>query len=445
MAQVISELVTKFSFVGSTKKLEGYNKSLGLAAKRLALAGTAVLGAATALSVLTIKTISQIDALNNLSNDTNVAVEDIQRLGFIATQTGSSMDALKSSLSGLTSKIGDAAQRGSEDFARLGISVRDANGQVKSADKILNEVALSFKRLNLSDAEKQNFASKLGIDKSVLNLMKLSTEELKAMGNEAEQFGIITTHQANKAALFNNSVEKLKFGLGALKNTIAISLGPTVNNLISSFNNFLKANKDLIANGLKALFKILSFIVKIITSVIKVVYEGTAAILQFKAGVVLVTGAVALLMASFAPITGIVLLITGIIAVIEDLYVGLTGGKSVIRDWLKSWFGFDISGLIDGITNSLQKTFDWVNNIIDSIASFFGFGSDKKAQVTQKIQNQNITPAGIPNQINNNQVRQDIKINIDGARDPEATASSVRDGLQDQLNNAQNQLAVGGI
>jgi hypothetical protein len=61
-------------------------------------------------------------------------------------------------------KIGDAAQKGSDDFARLGISVRDSNGQIKTADVILSEVSKRFNDLNLSMQEQQSFASALGID-----------------------------------------------------------------------------------------------------------------------------------------------------------------------------------------------------------------------------------------------------------------------------------------
>ncbi len=73
-----------------------------------------------------------LQPLFDLSEQTGVAVASIQELSFVAEQSGSSAQALESSLSGLGAKIGEAAQKGSEDFSRLGISVRDANGHVKA-------------------------------------------------------------------------------------------------------------------------------------------------------------------------------------------------------------------------------------------------------------------------------------------------------------------------
>jgi len=109
MGQVVSEVITKFSFQGSTKPLKDYNNSLGRSIKLLGAMGAAF-GAATFAVAKWASGVSQsLQPLFDLSEQTGVAVASIQELSFVAEQSGSSAEALESSLSGIGAKIGEAA------------------------------------------------------------------------------------------------------------------------------------------------------------------------------------------------------------------------------------------------------------------------------------------------------------------------------------------------
>ena len=180
MAEV-TELITRFSFSGSTGPLEDYNgslgKSIGLLAGMGAALGVAVLGVGKWVTGIS----QSLQPLIDLNAQTGVSVERIQELSFIAEQSSSSTEALYSSISGLGAKIGEAAQKGSEDFSRLGVSVRNANGSVKDTDVVLSEVGNRFKQLGLSMNEQQGFAEALGIDPSLLSMMNKTGEEMATL------------------------------------------------------------------------------------------------------------------------------------------------------------------------------------------------------------------------------------------------------------------------
>ena len=122
----VSEIITKFSFEGSTSPLKDYNSSLGKGVGLLGKMAAALGVAAFAVAKWASGVSQSLQPLFDLSEQTGVAVASLQELSFAAEQSGSSSQALESSISGLSAKIGEAAQKGSEEFSRLGISVRDA-------------------------------------------------------------------------------------------------------------------------------------------------------------------------------------------------------------------------------------------------------------------------------------------------------------------------------
>ena len=115
MAEV-SEIITKFSFEGSTKPLIDYNSGLGESVKLLGAMGVALGAAAFAVAKWAGGVSQSLQPLFDLSEQTGVAVASIQELSFVAEQSGSSAQALESSLSGLGAKIGEAAQKGMRNF-----------------------------------------------------------------------------------------------------------------------------------------------------------------------------------------------------------------------------------------------------------------------------------------------------------------------------------------
>ncbi len=90
------------------------------------------------------------DKLNVLSQRTGVSVETLSGGLRIAAETsGSSLDGLANGIERLNRSIAEAADgtgKQADAFGRLGISVTDVNGELKSSDQILFEIADKFSR-----------------------------------------------------------------------------------------------------------------------------------------------------------------------------------------------------------------------------------------------------------------------------------------------------------
>lgn len=433
MAGVINELVTKFDFQGSTKPLTDYNSALGSSIK-LTLAGVAaVTSAAVAFAGWTSSILAGIDPVIQLSRQTKVAVGTIQELGYVASVSGSSADALQSTIGSLSQKIGEAAQKGSADFSRLGISVRDANGQVKSADTVLAEVGNRFKQLGLSMNEQASIAGALGIDSSLLQMLNKTNGEIDGLRANARAMGVLNQEQADNAVKFNDAMTTLRFGLSSVKQMMAVGLAPEMTRLAEGFSKLLADNRDWIISGLQWTARVLGDTVAAIGRLMPV--------LAILAGGFLVAKVAAL---GFGTVMGVILspvvLITAAIAavllIIDDLIVAMNGGKSVIRDFFQEWLGIDIVPIIQGIIDKVKEA-------ISVVKSFFGFGGDVDVNATGVPQSVPAGGAGGGATVDNRAVNQQVKIEIN-ASDPAATGQAVADSLQRQLDQADAQLGRGG-
>jgi hypothetical protein len=169
----INELVTRFSFIGSLDPQESFNSNLGSSIKLLAGVGSAIVGAAAGFAMFTSSVTESIDPMVQLSRETGDTIAEIQELGFAASQNGSSLDAVMSSIRELTKRAGEFARTGggsaSEAFLQLGVSVRDSNGQMKTASQLMTELSGTLQ--GFSKGEQADILDKLGIDPSMIQLL----------------------------------------------------------------------------------------------------------------------------------------------------------------------------------------------------------------------------------------------------------------------------------
>ena len=492
--------MTKFSFQGTSQPLNKYNEALGTSIKVMAGFATATLASAGAFAGFVTNVAKSFDPLTQLSRTTGVAVEEMQKLGFVASQNGSDINAVTSSIERLSAKLGEAAQKGSAEFSRLGISIRDANGEVRQADDVLMEVGQRFREMGLSRAEQISFAEKLGIDKSLIQTLNLSSESMDTLKKQAEDLGVVTQEEANAMADLTDSVTVLRYGFDSIKNSIAVGFAPVLQELAESFTDFLGRNKELISEGLQRVGMWITTLAQAIVRLMPVIIGIGAAFVAFKIYTLGVRGALALL---FSPVTLIIAGITALLFIVDDLMVAFKGGESVIANFFESVFGIDIVGVLTGwgeaianfagalkdafvgafdvVKDSLMGLFDFFKSVFDNIMkgisavtdtvsavkSFFGFGDDEAedkkengGSAIDKAKNllgfgndEAVQPQQVPNfgqpqapqgMASNNNVNQDVKIEIK-TDDPQTAGRSVQNSLNEQQRDAQYQLKRGGM
>ncbi|MBE0469598.1 MAG: hypothetical protein IBX55_08860 [Methyloprofundus sp.] len=482
----VSEIVTRFNFLGDLQPLNFFNVGLGDAIIGLGAMGAASMAAGGALFAFVSSTTASIDPMVQLSRETGITLEKIQELGFAASVSGSSSQALQSSLKGLSQRMGEAANGAGEGvkvFERLGIKLRDNEGKVRSASDVFTDLQHSLD--GVADAEKISIANKLGLDASLVQLLSQTDQQMSEMTKTARELGIVTQAQGDAAASFNDSLTILGYGMDSVKNSIAVGFAPQMQALVESFTDFLIANRTLFEDGLTVVADGVIVVVDALVRLAPYVAAGIVGFTLFKVATLGFAGAFALLT---SPIVVAIAALGAAALVLDDLIVAFDGGESVIRSFFKEFFDVDISkimaGWADGVNalinniisgfdelaNNLKMIFplvisdiksyfsgmfDWVSSKIDGllgafkkIGGFFRIDDNtpilqQQPQIDVGAMNVGLSPAPSSTSQTSNNITQEIKISV-SSNDPQAAGKAVRDQLQEQLRDTQTQFNRGG-
>jgi hypothetical protein len=192
-------------------------------------------------------TANAADELGKLSQKVGVSVESLSALKYAGKLADVSMDSLSTGVKQLNKSIDE----GDKAFARMGISLTDANGKAKTTEQVLGEVAEKFAGME-DGAGKTRIAmdlfGKAGAD--LIPLLNGGAAGLANMAEEARKAGqIITTETARAAEEFNDNLTRLHEQLQGIGKTIA---NPLIGNLARMTSQMLAA-KDATGSWLEAL------------------------------------------------------------------------------------------------------------------------------------------------------------------------------------------------
>ena len=215
------------------------------------------------------------DAAGKLAQRSGVAVEELTRLQYAARLAGVSGETMATGLKKLNVSINDAATGGKEAsaaFKAIGVSVVDASGRMKSADRVMAEMADAF-----ADAEdgagKTALAVKLlgKAGDEMIPLLNAGGEALRQMSAEADKLGVtIGRDFAKESETFNDNIERIKLGSQSWAKVLAADLLPLLNVLAQSMADNAKGAESMsLAN--KALLTVMEMVTLIGSDVVYVI------------------------------------------------------------------------------------------------------------------------------------------------------------------------------
>lgn len=446
---IVTEIINVIGFEGSITPLDNLQKGLTKSADlSLGLTGM-ISGAVAAIAVFTTVTLSSVDAVGQLSRVTGLAVEDIEEMGYAASVTGSSASAMEGTLASLTQRIGSAAINGDAAFQRIGLSVRNANGETKDALQIFGEIGDRLQ--SFGEKERISLAGSLGIDSSLIQLLNKSSKEIGKLRGEAVALGVVSGKDADMAIQFNDSLTTLGYGITSIQRQLAIGLAPEIMNITEGFIDLLTENKAWIGDGIKTTISGIKTLGQPFVSLSKVINGFIKETVGWKTALVVVGGAFAI---AFAPITTASVGIAAILLVIDDLVKAAEGGQSVIADFFKE-FDVDIQPamkkMVADFKNGIKELKEDIKgfSVSDSLGlknPFSGIntkGLDATIMIGKRL-------LGIrePEKVRlsgngGTTIHQNVDINLT-APDEFSAAVQVQGVLQDELSAASAQAGNGG-
>lgn len=342
---LLNELLIKIGIKTDEKdldKLKETNSLLGKLPITAGIIGTAFAGAVAGLTAFADVQLTALDDIHQLSKVTGDAVDKIYQLGKVAEVNGSSSEAAQSSIKGLSRAIGEAAVgmgRGAKAFEHYGLRAKDADGNVKDSITMMGE--LSDKMQSMSEQEQIAMLSKLGIDETMIQTLRLGKQELTELMAERDKMtlGVGTKENAQIAADFKDSLTDLSQMIKAVGEYLSLKFAPAVQRMIERFKNWFVVNNDLIKKGLSVLSDSIAWMIDFFSRFISTIDLLITNTIGWEYAIYLVGAALIWLsrkmLIAFAtnPIMWVIAAITGLFLLIDDFLGFLRGEESLFDEF----------------------------------------------------------------------------------------------------------------
>lgn len=404
----IRELSIKLGFEFDEAKLGAIEKSIESLKSRMgtvAKAAGGIVAAATAaaagLTAIAKSAANAGDDLDAQSSLFGFAVEQLQIWTRAAGYGDIATEEFTSSIQYLNRIVGDAS-RGQKEalkpFTDLGVKLTDASGKTRMTSDVMADLAERFSHID-DPAKRASLAMDL-FGRGGLRMGRFLAESGPAIARATEivqAFGFYTAESAAQADAANDALEDSATLIRGMKNEIGIGLLPVLKAVADRFNNWILANREIIrskidkfvTNTAKAfetlwsvgvrvfhwveslvrLFGGLENVLKLIGVALLAAFGGTIALAvqSLIALVTLLGGAFLLAWAEALIVPALIAAgIALLILIIEDLYVWIRGGDSVIGDFLGSWVDFRVNAL-----KEFASFFEGLGVIWDGIVMLF--------------------------------------------------------------------------
>jgi len=301
--------------------------------------GAATVATAAAVAAGVVKMANGLEDLYFMSQRTKASAENIQTVGYAASQMGSSIDGARGSIEGLAKFLRE--NPGGEGLlASIGVQTRDVNGALRDTTDIMQDIG---KRLrNMPQYRAISYANVFGIDYKTLMVLEQGVGEFSGRYQKLlQRFGLSVEDATKKSHDLMVSWRDMKATAGILGTIVGTTL-------IGAFDE-LKHRWDSLDYTQK---------------------ENLKTTVKWAAGIV---AGLAIIMGG--PVVWIAALAAGIVALWDDYQVWKEGGKSLIN-WAKWKPELDLAteavvGLVEAIKqlihfrkvleDSAVSTIDWVS------------------------------------------------------------------------------------
>jgi phage-related minor tail protein len=371
----LKALSEQFKDVGG--KIEGVGRSL----QGVSMAAA---GVVAGLGAAAYKAGQTADDLNTLSKVTGIGTDELQKYSYAADLVDVSVESIAKSNKKLT-KNAYAAANGSksqaEAFKAIGVSVTDANGNLRDSEAIFQDVITNLGKMT-NETERDAIAQQLmGKSAAELNpLIEDGGKTYKMVSDTLKKYDLdyVDQETLDKANQFNDQLDTMKLiGQVAIANVssqLAGYLAPALEkvvDLVGRFANWLSQLDPAVLTVIGTIAGFVAILAPLLIGIGKVAM-GISSIINL---VNLVGGATTAL--SLGPMVGIVAAIAAVVAAGIWLYKHW----DTVKETAKA-LGDKIKSVWDSIKNSTVRAWEAVKN---AIVSPFQWAKDKILSIINTI------------------------------------------------------------
>lgn len=281
LKKALDEVQTKVG--GLEKKINDVSRTFSIA-----LGASLVKDAVTAMTSFVQRGSEVADQMGKMAQSAGMTAEEFSRLSYAATLAGVPAEALSSAMSRLNRTLLEASvgdERQSAAFKALGVAIEDSNGNLRSADVVMKDLAERFSMMQDGAAKAalaQELFGKSGAQ--LIPLLNAGKEGLAAAAAEADKFGVtVSTSGAAAAEQFNDNLTRLQKAGEGVAIRVAQQLAPSLANLTDQLLNSKTGAEAMTgaAEGLAAVMRVLATAASIVAVAFDVVGTLIAGLASF--------------------------------------------------------------------------------------------------------------------------------------------------------------------
>ena len=211
-----------------------------------------------AFATMVVNSIKAAAALDDLSESTGATVEQLSRFQQIGKVGGTSIQDIGSALEKLTRTMQGSnveTKNSAEAFAKLGINVRDARGNLRNSAEVFEEIAKKLDKY--ADGTNKTALMQAMLTKSGASLIPYMKDLVEFGGMGAA----VMTSQAAEAEKLGKEINRLSLSLSNFGQSILLSLVGPLNDAISRIRTMISIVSE--GAGGKSLFQIITEMARI--------------------------------------------------------------------------------------------------------------------------------------------------------------------------------------
>ncbi|MDU6827751.1 hypothetical protein [Campylobacter sp.] len=242
---------------------------------------------------------------------------------------------------------------------------------VKKTDENIKKATVSSKSLKSQFEEFRNKFFLVGVVSSALsglitNYLSKPLENINELAKQKNKLFDITASEINQAKEYQEGLKTTKNYLSSITTQVALKLLPAVNQNTRGFNNFLRANKNLVVEGLSNVGKWIIKLGQVFINSFRALNYLITKTIGWKNALLILGGVLlllkrAMILAFIASPIGIVITAIGaLMLLLDDLVTYLDGGESLFGEY---WEPFIAWG---------KKALAWFETVKPTIAVIVG-------------------------------------------------------------------------
>lgn len=232
----------------ASEQVKAVGNSLTKAGEAMKGISTAAAGVVAGLGAISYKAGKAADDLNTMSKVTGIGTKDLQKYGYAADLVDVSVESIAKSNKKLSTnayKAANGSKSQAEAFAKLGVSVTDADGNLRDSDAIFQDTITALGKME-NETERNALAQTLmGKSAAELNpLIEDGGETYKMVSDTLSKYNLdfVDQETLDKANEFNDELDTMKLigsvAIAQVGSELAATLAPALEKVVGWVGKF---------------------------------------------------------------------------------------------------------------------------------------------------------------------------------------------------------------